>query len=62
MSLMSLWAFGMMERFDEWNLQRFTNIQRKRGANFSSEIMDITTYISSDLEKEEEEGDLSNDN
>ena len=50
-----------MERFDEWKLQRFTNIQRKRGANISSEIMNITTYILSDLE-EEEEGDLSNDN
>ena len=30
--------------------------------HISSSIMDIVTYTLSDLEEEEEEGDLSNDN
>ena len=36
---------------------------KKRKSNqISLEIMDIVTYTLSDLEEEEEEGDLSNDN
>ena len=36
---------------------------KKRKSNLISlEIMDIATYTLSDLEEEDEEGDLSNDN
>ena len=35
--------------------------KKQKGNQINSKIMDITTYTLSDLEEEEEEGDLSND-
>ena len=35
--------------------------KKQKGNQINSKIMDITTFTLSDLEEEEEEGDLSND-
>ena len=57
---MGFWCNGKVQRMKAAKDHKYP---KKRKSNLiSSEIMDIATYTLSDLEEEDEEGDLSNDN
>ena len=57
---MGFWYNGKVRRMKAAKLHKYP--KKWKSNQISSAIMDIATYTLSDLEEEEEEGDLSNDN